>query len=45
MATCGILAEIERVDLGAMMREHSEAFERPFHKAAGPDTKSFVKGK
>jgi trimethylamine-N-oxide reductase (cytochrome c) len=43
MATCGILAEVERVELGAMMRKHSAAFERPFHPAAGPDTKSFIK--
>jgi trimethylamine-N-oxide reductase (cytochrome c) len=45
MATCGILAELERVDLGALSREHSEAFERPYHPTAGPDMKSFVRGK
>ena len=44
MATCGFLAEIERVNLDDLRRKYPEAFSRPFHAAAGPSVASFLYG-
>ena len=35
MATSGFLVEVERVDLGELMKKYPEAFRRPYHPAAG----------
>ncbi len=43
MATSGYLVEVERADLGELMKKYPEAFKRPFHPAAGPSTESFVR--
>jgi len=45
MAVSGFLVEMERVNLDEMRRQYPEAFNRPFHPAAGPSLKSFVGGK
>ena len=45
MATGGFLAELERVDLYELRREYPEAFQRPYHPAAGPSPKAFIVGK
>ena len=42
MATCGCLAEVERVDMDELRRKHPEAFNRHFHCCAGPDVSSFL---
>ena len=42
MATCGFLAEIERVDLDELRRKYPEAFNRPFHQCAGTSVESFL---
>ncbi|MFC1868556.1 molybdopterin-dependent oxidoreductase [Thermodesulfobacteriota bacterium] len=44
MASSGFLADVERVDLAELRKKYPEAFERPFHKAAGPDVQSFLSG-
>jgi len=44
IATCGFLAEVERVNLDELRRKYPEAFSRSFHPAAGPDTESFILG-
>jgi trimethylamine-N-oxide reductase (cytochrome c) len=44
MVTNGFLAEIERVNVDELRRKYPEAFSRPFHPAAGPDTESFILG-
>jgi len=45
MAVSGFLIEVERADLDELRRQYPEAFNRPFHPAAGPSLKSFVGGK
>jgi len=35
IATSGFLVEVERVDLGELMKKYPEAFQRPYHSAAG----------
>ncbi len=42
MATCGFLAEIERVDLDELRRKYPEAFDRPFHQCAGTGVDAFL---
>jgi trimethylamine-N-oxide reductase (cytochrome c) len=42
MATCGFLAEIERVDLDELRRRNPDAFNRPFHNCAGAGIESFL---
>jgi hypothetical protein len=42
MATCGFLAEFERVDLDKLTAQYPEAFNRPFHHAAGTCIESFL---
>jgi molybdopterin guanine dinucleotide-containing S/N-oxide reductase-like protein len=42
MATCGFLAQVERVDLGALRKKYPEAFNRPFHLFAGTGVESFL---
>jgi len=44
MATCGILAEVERVKLDELRRKYPEAFKRPYHPASGPDINSYILG-
>ncbi len=45
MATSGYLIEVGRADLGELMKQYPEAFNRKFHAAAGPCLESFVEGK
>jgi len=45
MAVSGYLVELERADLGELMKKYPEAFKRPFHPTAGPSYESFVGGK
>ena len=35
MATSGFLVEVERTDLGELMKKHPEPFKRPYHPEAG----------
>ena len=42
MAVSGFLAEVERVNLEELRRQYPEAFERPYHAAAGPCLESFI---
>jgi len=35
MVTSGFLVEVERVDLGELMKKYPEAFKRPYHQTAG----------
>jgi molybdopterin guanine dinucleotide-containing S/N-oxide reductase-like protein len=42
MAVSGFLAEVERVNLEELRRQYPEAFERPYHAAAGPCQESFI---
>ena len=35
MATSGYLVQVERVDLGELMKKYPEAFKRPYHPAVG----------
>jgi len=42
MATSGFLIQVERADLGELMKKYPEAFKREFHKAAGPSLRSFT---
>ncbi|MFC1869381.1 molybdopterin-dependent oxidoreductase [Thermodesulfobacteriota bacterium] len=44
MATSGFLVEVERVNLDELRKKSPEAFERTFHKAAGPGVQSFLSG-
>jgi len=44
MATSGFLVQFERVNLDELRRKYPEAFNRPFHLAAGPGTESFILG-
>jgi len=44
MATSGFLVEVERVNLDELNKKYPEAFNRPFHAAAGPGVKSFLWG-
>jgi trimethylamine-N-oxide reductase (cytochrome c) len=45
MAVSGFLIEVERADLAKLRRQYPDAFDRPFHPAAGPGLESFVGGK
>ena len=42
MATSGFLIQVERADLGELMKKYPEAFKREFHKSAGPSLRSFT---
>jgi hypothetical protein len=42
MATCGCLADIERVDLDELRRQYPEAMNRTYHSCAGTDIDSFL---
>jgi trimethylamine-N-oxide reductase (cytochrome c) len=42
IATCGFLAEVERVNLDELRRKYPEAFSRPFHPTAGPIVEGFL---
>jgi len=44
MATCGFLAEVERVNLDELRSKYPEAFSRPFHPFAGTGVESFLYG-
>jgi molybdopterin guanine dinucleotide-containing S/N-oxide reductase-like protein len=42
MATCGFLAQVERVNLDELRTKYPEAFNRPFHPFAGTGVESFL---
>ncbi len=44
MVVSGFLAEVEQADLDELRRQYPEAFNRPFHAAAGPIVDSFLYG-
>jgi trimethylamine-N-oxide reductase (cytochrome c) len=44
MATSGFLVQVERADLGELMRKYPEPFKRPYHSAAGLQTERVLTG-
>ena len=45
MATSGFLVDVERADMDGLRRKYPEAFERPFHPAAGPTLEAYLEVK
>jgi anaerobic selenocysteine-containing dehydrogenase len=43
-AVSGFLVQVEKTDIEALKRSYPEAFERPFHSCAGPDTEAWIEG-
>ena len=43
-AVSGFLVQVEKTDIEALKRNYPEAFERPFHSCAGPDTEGWIEG-
>jgi len=45
MVVSGFLVEIERANMDEIRRQYPEAFQRPFHPAAGSSLESYLEGK